>query len=345
MKRTQDVEPSASSFYHDKFKEWQATHGVEIAEHEYDSRLEIFSQNHDKIEAHNAKNLPWTMGHNPYSHLTWQEFRDLKDLGRQLPQRATRGRDNGTKHTEKGGPTYAKWRCQYNHFPSCDPRAIEKRSDWVDKGAVTGVKDQGSCGSCWSFSTTGAIEGAYFLKTGELVDFSEQQLVDCSSDYGNNGCSGGLSVNAFDWIKSNGGLCKEEDYPYNAVQNNRCTSCDAVKGSAPTSWFDVESTDAAMMSALDQQPVSIAIEADQSDFQNYSGGVLTTTSCGSNLDHEVLAVGYGTMEFADHDNVDYYRVKNSWGPSWGDEGYIYLERGNHKDGQCGMLLAASYPVL
>jgi C1A family cysteine protease len=301
--------------YADKFKEWQATHGVEIAEHEYDSRLEIFSQTDDEIEIHNAKNLTWTKGHNIYSHLTWEEFRDLKDLGRPMPPKPHLlglARDNGNKHTEKGAPTYAdKWWCLFDWLPGCgddtgDNDDIEKVSDWVDKGGVTGVKDQGSCGSCWSFSTTGAIEGAYFLKTGSLVSFSEQQLVDCDIDGQDAGCNGGLMDNAFAWIKSNGGLCKEEDYPYKAVQNS-CTPCTEVEGSAVSSWVDVESTDAAMMSALDQQTVSIAIEADQRDFQQYSGGVLTA-SCGSNLDHGVLAVGYGTMKFADHDDVDYYSV-------------------------------------
>ena len=136
-----------------------------------------------------------------------------------------------------------------------------------------------------------------------------------------------------------------QDYPYTSsggsVSTCSSSSCTVVKGSTPSSWVDVKQSDAAMMSALDQQPVSIAIEADQQAFQLYSSGVMTGT-CGTNLDHGVLAVGYGTM-----DGTDYYRVKNSWGSSWGDGGYIYLERGGDvaDDGQCGMLMAASYPVL
>ena len=166
-------------------------------------------------------------------------------------------------------------------------------------------------------------------------------LVDC--DTKDSGCNGGLMDNAFSWIKSNGGLCEEDDYPYTSGggSSGTCqTSCTVVKDSAPSSWVDIKESDSAMMSALDQQPVSIAIEADQTSFQYYSSGVLTA-ECGTNLDHGVLAVGYGTM-----DGTDYYRVKNSWGTSWGDEGYIYLERGGSQTGgQCGMLMSASYPVL
>ena len=150
--------------------------------------------------------------------------------------------------------------------------------------------------------------------------------------------------NAFAWIKSNGGLCAEDDYPYTSGGGTSGTcessSCTVVDGSQVSSWVDVKQSDDAMTSALDQQPISIAIEADQSAFQYYKDGVFTE-ACGTNLDHGVLAVGYGTM-----DGTDYYRVKNSWGPSWGKDGYIYLERGVSQDGgQCGMLMAASYPVL
>jgi C1A family cysteine protease len=222
--------------------------------------------------------------------------------------------------------------------------------DWVERGAVTPVKNQGQCGSCWSFSATGALEGAYFVARGDLVSFSEQQLVSCDSIKGGGtdmGCKGGLMDSAFAWIGENGGLCSEDAYPYTsgATQTGGAcqASCAPVDDSKVASVVDVQpESDDAMMQALALQPVSIAIQADQKEFQLYSTGVFSE-SCGTSLDHGVLAVGYGSM-----DGVDYYRVKNSWGETWGDDGYIYLGRGaefNGGAGQCGMLLQASYPVL
>ena len=190
--------------------------------------------------------------------------------------------------------------------------------DWVSAGAVTPVKDQGQCGSCWSFSTTGALEGAYFVKYGTLVSFSEEQLVDCDNwKHGghDHGCNGGLMDNAFAWINDNGGLCSEFDYPYvsqNGATGQSCqTECSLVKGSQIMDYVDVPpSSDNEMMSAIALNPVSVAIQADQREFQLYSSGVFTG-SCGTNLDHGVLTVGYGT-----ENGEDYYLVKNSWSSSW-----------------------------
>jgi len=230
--------------------------------------------------------------------------------------------------------------------------ALPYAVDWTTKGAVTPVKDQGQCGSCWSFSTTGALEGAFAIKYGTLVSFSEQQLVDCDT-LGNggrdHGCNGGLMDNAFAWIAKNNGLCTETDYPYvSGVTKTAGTcqkSCKNVGGSdVLSSPIDVESaSDVAMMVALAQQPVSIAIEADEREFQLYKSGVFSG-KCGTNLDHGVLAVGYGT----DSSGGDYYKVKNSWSTTWGEKGYIRLGRGagfNEGQGQCGILLEASYPVV
>jgi C1A family cysteine protease len=194
------------------------------------------------------------------------------------------------------------------------------------------------------------LEGAYFIKYGELKSFSEQHLVDCDNPKNGGedlGCNGGLMDNAFQWVKKNGGICTEQSYPYSSGSSKKAGSCvdstcGKIKEVAPNGYTDVKANDdAAFVSALAQQPLSVAIEADQPAFQLYKSGVFSAP-CGTNLDHGVLAVGYGTK-----DGLGYYKVKNSWGPSWGDGGFIYLQRivANQPEGQCGILSVVSYPNL
>lgn len=239
----------------------------------------------------------------------------------------------------------------YIHPAPANLTSIPSSVDWTSKGAVTAVKDQGQCGSCWSFSTTGAIEGAYQIKYGNLQSFSEQMFVDCDNRKNGGkdmGCNGGLMDHAFDWASKWGGVCSEDAYPYISGTTKTAgtcqTTCTKNVQAAPTKHVDVEkNSDDALMSALAQQPVSVAIEADQSAFQLYKSGVFTG-ACGTKLDHGVLAVGYGTLN-----GVDYWKVKNSWGSGWGDEGYILLQKGGSglpAEGQCGILSGPpSYPVL
>jgi C1A family cysteine protease len=289
---------------------------------EFIRRLQIFADNVDAIEAHNAKpNETFKMGINQFTHMTAAEWRDFLHLG-------------GTRPPSLRRNANAKL-----HSAPVDPSALPASVDWTTQGAVTPVKNQGNCGSCWSFSTTGSLEGAYFLKYGNLLSFSEQELVSC--DTTDSGCNGGWMDNAFEYITANGGITTEDQYPYTSGTTGQTGSCKTtgytnVANSAPAGFTDVEVNNVqALMSAVAQQPVSIAIQANQASFQSYSGGVLTAR-CGQNLDHGVLAVGYGTLN-----GVDYWKVKNSWGATWGDEGYILIERSSAN--LCGVLSAPSYP--
>ena len=265
------------------------------------------------------------MAMNQFGDLTAEEFKglnklrvDMSKVGRLAPEEVTSDVDTSDLPTEM---------------------------DWRKKGAVTAVKNQGQCGSCWSFSTTGSLEGANFLATGKLISLSEQELVSCSDSEGNMGCNGGLMDNAFKWIeKDNHGIASEDAYPYKSGGGNvpSCQKSQHPNVADVQSFTDVAEQDPkALMKAVAQQPVSIAIEADQHAFQFYKEGIIKEGTCGTSLDHGVLAVGYGT-----EDGKDYWLVKNSWASSWGDEGYVKLERNMSKNGPgtCGIQLKASYPT-
>jgi KDEL-tailed cysteine endopeptidase len=306
-----------------RFTEWVEFFNIEFKSDEHFHDIyQKWQSNHKFIEEVNGKNLSYVLGHNQFSGMDSDDFRQYLGYSGVPMDRI------------------------FNKLDSELDITLSEEIDWVKKGAVTEVKDQGQCGSCWSFSTTGALEGAYFVKYGNLETFSEQQLVDCDSFKNGGrdmGCNGGLMDHAFAWIEKNGGLCTEADYPYVSGETKTAgtckKTCKVVDYSKIASFVDVEpSSDIAMMTALSQQPVSIAIEADQREFQLYKSGIFTGV-CGNKLDHGVLVVGYGP---------EYYLVKNSWGLSWGDGGYIKLGLGpefNNGDGQCGMLLQGSYPLL
>jgi len=210
--------------------------------------------------------------------------------------------------------------------------ALPKSVDWRNKGAVTPVKNQGQCGSCWTFSTTGVLEGHYFLKNNNLLSFSEQQIVDCDTDT-NQGCNGGWPYLAVEYAAENG-LELESDYPYTA-QDGTCQykKKEAYQVASNYSFVTANST-VGLKTALVSQPVSVLIEADQDVFQFYSSGVIKT-GCGANLDHAVLAVGYQKVGL-----LEAFIVKNSWGTEWGDEGYVYISSigtFNNHQGMCGIL--------
>ncbi len=311
--------------YEKMFFDWMEKHGIQFNNGaEFVKRLAVFADNVDYIETHNSENSSFKLGLNHFSHLTFNEFLDQTKIGGARVPNLRRGAENPL------------------HAAPVDSSSLPTEVDWVSKGAVTPVKDQGNCGSCWSFSTTGALESAYFNKYGSLKSFSEQHLVSC--DTTDLGCNGGWMDDAFTWVKKNGGICYEGDYPYTSGSTGKSGSCNANSCSAdskvaPASFTDVTPKNVnALMSAVAQQTVSIAIQANQRAFQHYTSGVLTG-SCGQNLDHGVLLVGYGTWT----DGTPYWKVKNSWGPSWGMDGYILIERS--ASDLCGVLDAPSYPNL
>ncbi|KAK9498918.1 hypothetical protein O3M35_003461 [Rhynocoris fuscipes] len=284
-------------------------------------RMRVYMNNKQKIEEHNAKFeqglVSYAMEMNHFGDLMPHEFKAIMN-GLKLNGNSQR---NGSKYIPSDGKL---------------PESV----DWRQKGAVTPVKDQGQCGSCWAFSTTGSLEGQHFLKKGKLVSLSEQNLVDCSGSYGNNGCDGGLMDQAFEYIKDNKGIDTEESYPYEA-REGRCRFESRNVGSTDNGYVDIaEGNEEALRNALATVgPVSVAIDAGHQSFQFYSKGIYNEPKCSSsNLDHGVLVVGYGR-----ENGQDYWLVKNSWGPSWGERGYIKMIR--NKNNACGIASMASYPLV
>ena len=219
---------------------------------------------------------------------------------------------------------------------------IPESVDWREKGAVTHVKDQGHCGGCWAFSTTGSIEGVAAIQTGNLFNLSEQQLIDCSFDEGNHGCEGGIMEMGFQYVINNNGSCSESDYPYQAM-DGQCQECESVI--TISKYGNIfPRNERILKRAVAQQPVSVAIQANLTSFRFYSRGVYSDYNCGDKLDHGVLVVGYGTDEDS---NLDYWLVKNSWGTSWGEDGYIRILRNAEETpaGICGITSQPCIPLL
>jgi len=303
---------------------------VYLSIEELEHRYAVFKDNLQFINDHNSDiDSNFTLGINQFADLTNDEYRNLLNFG-------------VAKNIGSGTGFGSSSNCQpYSAHLSSVPDSI----DWRYKGAVTSVKDQGQCGSCWAFSATGAIEGALAISNNVLTNLSEQQLVDCATglSYSSHGCNGGLMDGAFKYVEQNG-QCNYTDYPYTSgttMTSGTCKKCSSVV--KVTSCFNVTPNDQiALKSAVSRQPVSIAIEADTRYFQLYSGGVITSSSCGTNLDHGVLIVGYG-----EENGVKYWLVKNSWSTSWGDDGYVKIQRSesSNDEGICGVAMMPSFPVV
>ena len=304
------------------FDAWKTQHGKSYDSAAAETKaFRTFAFHEDYIAEHNTRGESYTLGHNEFSDLTSDEF-----FATRLGYNATLARPAPSGH----------------HTYTAESLAAAPDSiDWTTKDAVTPVKNQGQCGSCWSFSATGAMEGAYAIASGKLVSLSEEDLVEC--DQVDQGCGGGLMDNAFKFVEKNG-VAAEAAYPYISGTGIRGL-CKPAKEKAAvvtvTGFKDVPTQDEdALKTAVAQQPVSVAIEADKSAFQLYKSGVLDKRGCGTKLDHGVLIVGYGTQQGL-FGKKDYWKVKNSWGPTWGDAGYVKIARGKN---MCGIAMQPSYPT-
>lgn len=296
-----------------KFEDW-----VQTYHKDYDDEVtraiafKNFVKTDEEIAAHNAKGKSWFLVHNEFSDWTWEQFASAR-LG---------------------------YLGEVDNLGSVDYSLMNRTNlassiDWVAKGAVTGVKNQGSCGSCWTFSTTGAIEGAYFVASGHLLSLSEQEITSCSST-GGYGCRGGWPYKAIQWVESNP-LCLESDYPYTSGWGSTGTCKRSCRGVVKTGGYRMVPQDEnSLAAALNKGPVSITIEADRSAFKSYGGGILDNSACGTKKDHAVLLVAYGN-----EGGRDYWKIKNSWGTRWGEGGYVRFIRGRN---QCGINGGACYPT-
>ncbi|GMH07286.1 hypothetical protein Nepgr_009126 [Nepenthes gracilis] len=299
------LKPYDPELYEQRFKEWQNVYNRQYKDRdEWLLRFGIYQSNLQFIDYINSQNLSIQLTDNRFTDMTNAEF---KSLFLNLLTVSTRSKNcrNSTEYGHKDLP------------PSVD---------WRKEGAVTPVKNQGKCGSCWAFSTVAAVEGIYKIKTGKLVSLSEQELVDC--DKSNQGCNGGYMEKAFTFIQHNG-ITTEENYPYTGTP------------ATITGYENVPANDEkTLQAAVAQQPVSVAIDASGVMMQLYSGGIFDEF-CGKNLNHGVTAVGYG-----EETGNKYWVVKNSWGSDWGEQGYIRLKRDlmTDKEGTCGIAKMASYPV-
>merc|ERR1711959_103660 len=273
------------------FKKFAAKYGrVFHSVDEEQRRFNIFRSNYKLIESQHESNNSYVLAINEFADQSPAEFQASR-LGLMQPSAG---------ELWKGLPHLGT----HKYSGATLPTSV----DWSSKGAVTPMKNQGHCGSCWAFSTTGAVEGAWQIATGKLVSLSEQQLVDCSTD--NHGCGGGAMDLAFKYLKDSDS-CTEGSYSYNGKAGTcKASSCTVgIPSGSVTGYYDVPTDDMnALMEAVSRQPVSVGIQADQIAFQLYSKGILSQT-CGDRLDHGVLLVGYGS-----ENGVDYWRVKNSWGP-------------------------------
>ncbi|KAJ4797546.1 hypothetical protein LUZ62_048792 [Rhynchospora pubera] len=305
----------------ERHEKWMAQHGRAYNDAEEKAhRFEIFKANAEYVQSVNhARNRTYRLSLNRFADLTNEEFK-ASFLG------------------FKPNPLIAKEEQDVEKpFRYANLASVPGAMDWRARGAVTGVKDQDTCGCCWAFSAVAAMESIVKLKTGQLMSLSEQEVLDCTGN--GMSCEGGTMEAAFSFIARNRGLTTESNYPYTRNQGycnsrRRSASAATIRG-----YEEVPRSEAALLNAVANQPVSAGVEGSGIDFQLYGGG-LFTGYCGTDLDHAVTVVGYGASA-----RSKYWLVKNSWGSGWGEGGYMRMQRdiGSY-GGLCGITLQASYPT-
>uniref|UniRef100_A0A4W4FVT2 Cathepsin La n=1 Tax=Electrophorus electricus TaxID=8005 RepID=A0A4W4FVT2_ELEEL len=318
--------PSLDWQLDDHWQFWKSCHNKNYHEVEEIWRRIVWEKNMKKIDLHNLEyslgRHTYRLGMNQFGDMTNEEFRQMMNGYKYSPKKKSKG----------------------SLFIEPNFMEVPRHVDWREKGYVTHVKDQGQCGSCWAFSTTGALEGQHFRKTGNLVSLSEQNLMDCSWPEGNHGCDGGHMDQGFQYVQDNNGIDSEASYPYLA-KDGSCHYDPQFNAANDTGYVDIPSgKEQALMKAVAAVgPVAVAIDAGQQSFQFYHSGIYYEKNCSTKeLDHGVIVVGYG-YEGVDEDVKKYWIVKNSWSEKWGNKGYIYMakDQNNH----CGIATSASYPLM
>jgi len=305
----------------DMFNHWKLSYGKIYATAEEEAhKFEVFTQNFHFVQNWNQDPTQTSqVGLNEYADLNTAEFGALKGcLGMSQPS---------------------------SPILPVPERALEEVSappaswNWATQGAVTPIKNQQQCGSCWAFSTTGTLEGLNFINNKNLLSFSEQQLVDCSGSYGNEGCDGGWPFWALEYTAAQG-IELESSYPYTAQTGTCQYNASAVVFKNAGYGNVTKNNEVALLNAVYSQPISVCVEADQSVFQLYTGGVITSAACGTQLDHAILATGYATTSAGQ----SYWIVKNSWGSSWGNQGYVWIAKSSstNTNGICGIAMNAAF---